>query len=171
MRAIAQSLRRGRDYALDDERRNVFLTEFGAGRVEQMLGLDNIFTEENLPLLTEINLALHAHSLVQRDVDYIVRDGRVEIVDDFTGRVIADRQWPYGLQAAIEVKEGLQTAEDAHVLGSVTLQHFLGHYPHLSGMTATAATSASSAPPPPGPISFMTTPCPTPSSAPCDASE
>lgn len=142
MRAIVQRLRRGRDYAMDSERRNVFLTEYGAQRVERMLQIDNIFTEENLPLLTEINLALHAEALVQRDVDYIVRSGRVEIVDDFTGRVITDRQWPYGLQAAIEVKEGLQTAEDAHILGSVTLQHFLGHYPHLSGMTATAATSA-----------------------------
>jgi preprotein translocase subunit SecA len=142
MRAIVQRLRRGRDYGMDGERRNVFLTEYGAQRVEGMLQVENIFTEENLPLLTEINLALHAEALVRRDVDYIVRDGRVEIVDDFTGRVITDRQWPYGLQAAIEVKEGLQTAEDAHVLGSVTLQHFLGHYPHLSGMTATAATSA-----------------------------
>jgi preprotein translocase subunit SecA len=142
MRAIVQRLRQGRDYALDGERRNVFLTEYGARRVEGLLQIENIFLEENLPLLTEINLALHAQTLVRRDVDYIVRDGRVEIVDDFTGRVIADRQWPYGLQAAIEIKEGLQTAEDAHILGSVTLQHFLGHYPRLSGMTATAATSA-----------------------------
>ncbi len=142
MRAIVQRLRFGRDYSTDGERRNVFLTERGAMRVESMLQIDNIFIEDNLPLLTEINLALHAERLVQRDVDYIVRDGRVEIVDDFTGRVITDRQWPYGLQAAIEVKEGLKTAEDAHILGSVTLQHLLGHYPHLSGMTATAATSA-----------------------------
>jgi len=79
---------------------------------------------------------------MRRDVDYIVRDGRVKIVDDFTGRVVKDRHWPYGLQTAIEAKEGLWSSEDGQVLGSITLQHFLRGYPHLSGMTATAEPAA-----------------------------
>jgi preprotein translocase subunit SecA len=92
--------------------------------------------------LTELNLALHAEALMRRDVDYIVRDGRIEIVDDFTGRVVKDRHWPFGLQTAIEAKEGLWSSDEGRVLGSITLQHFLRLYPHLSGMTATAEPAA-----------------------------
>ena len=75
-------------------------------------------------MLTELNCALHAHVLLRRDVDYIVRDGRIGVVDEFTGRVVADRHWPDGLQAALEAKEGVERQPDGRILGSITLQHF-----------------------------------------------
>ena len=96
-------------------------------------------------MLTELNCALHAQVLLRRDVDYIVRDGRIGVVDEFTGRVVADRHWPDGLQAALEAKEGLERQPDGRILGSITLQHFLRGYPRLCGMTGTAQTAAAGA--------------------------
>src|SRR5262249_2817754 len=96
----------------------------------------------NYLLLTEVNQALHAQALLRRDVDYIVRGGRIELVDEFTGRVVDDRRWPDGLQEALEAKEGLPIQPGGRILGSITLQHFLRHYPKLSGMTATAQPAA-----------------------------
>ena len=93
-------------------------------------------------LLTELNCALHARVLLRRDVDYIVRNGRIEIVDEFTGRVVTDRHWPDGLQSALEAKEGLERRPDGRILGSITLQRFLRGYPRLCGMTGTAQDSA-----------------------------
>ena len=84
---------------------------------------------QNYRLLTELNCALHAQVLLRRDVDYIVRDGRIGVVDEFTGRVVADRHWPDGLQAALEAKEGVERQPDGRILGSITLQHFLRGYP------------------------------------------
>jgi preprotein translocase subunit SecA len=95
-----------------------------------------------MAVLTALNCALHARVLLRRDVDYIVRNGRIEIVDEFTGRVVADRHWPDGLQAALEAKEGLERRPDGQILGSMTLQCFLRGYPHLCGMTGTARDSA-----------------------------
>src|SRR6185436_6609203 len=97
---------------------------------------------ENYRLLTELNCALHAHVLLRRDVDYIVRDGRIAVVDELTGRIVADRHWPDGLQAALEAKEGLERQPDGQILGTITLQHFLLGYPHLCGMTGTAQAAA-----------------------------
>jgi preprotein translocase subunit SecA len=142
MRAIVQQLRPGRDYAVDEYGRNVYLTEDGSHRAEKLLDNDDLYAPANLHILTELNLALHAEALMRRDVDYIVRDGRIEVVDDFTGRVVKDRQWPHGLQTAIEAKEGLDSSTAGRILGSITLQHFLRSYPHLSGMTATARPAA-----------------------------
>lgn len=141
MRTVVEQLASGIHYAVDDGGRNVYLTEEGAILAEQILECEDLYSDVNLQLLTELNLALHARILMRRDVDYIVRRGRVEIVDDFTGRVMEDRHWPYGLQAAIEVNEGLQPSEDAHILGSITVQHFLHQYPNLCGMTATAESA------------------------------
>ena len=93
-------------------------------------------------MLTELNCALHAQVLLRRDVDYIVRDGRIAMVDEFTGRVVTDRHWPDGLQAALEAKEGLERQPDGRILGTITLQHFLRGYPRLCGMTGTAQTAA-----------------------------
>ena len=95
-------------------------------------------------LLTELNCALHAQVLLRRDVDYIVRSGRIEIVDEFTGRVVDDRHWPDGLQAALEAKEGLERRPDGRMLNSLTLQRFLCGYPRLCGMTGTARGRAGS---------------------------
>ena len=109
------------------------------------LGCGGLHDAENLALLTELNCALHAQVLLRRDVDYIVRDGRIEIVDEFTGRVVADRHWPDGLQAALEAKEGLERRPDGRILGSITLQRFLRGYPRLCGMTGTAQTARAGA--------------------------
>jgi preprotein translocase subunit SecA len=142
MRAIVQRLEPGVHYATDEHGRNVYLTEEGTNCAEELLGVGDLYALPNLQTLTELNLALHAHALMQRDVDYIVRHDRVEVVDDFTGRVVEDRHWPDGLQAAIEAKEGVRPSEHGRVLGQITLQHFLRQYPHLCGMTATAEPAA-----------------------------
>src|SRR4030095_5462667 len=114
----------------------------GFVRVEEALGCGSLHAEGNEILLAELHCALHARVLLQRDVDYIVRDGRIGLVDEFTGRVVADRHWPDGLQAALEAKEGVERQPDGRILGSITLQHFVQGYRHLCGMTGTAQTAA-----------------------------
>ena len=136
------SLERGRDYETDAENANVFPTDAGIRRIEAALGSGNLFAPENETLLAAVHCALHAQLLLERDVDYIVRDGRIEIVDEFTGRVMDKRHWPDGLQAAVEAKEGVRRGSEGRILGSITLQHFFRLYPTLCGMTATAAPSA-----------------------------
>jgi preprotein translocase subunit SecA len=126
----------------DEHGRNVELTEAGFERAEELLGSGNLLAEENYALLTELHCALHARVLLRRDADYIVRGGRIEIVDELTGRVVEDRHWPDGLQAALEAKEGLERRADGAILGSMTLQHFLRSYPRLCGMTGTARDAA-----------------------------
>jgi preprotein translocase subunit SecA len=135
---VVAGLREGADWGTDEHGRSVFLTEGGLDRVEHELGCGDLHEPANYLLLTEVNQALHARALLRRDVDYIVRSDRIELVDEFTGRMVDDRRWPDGLQAALEAKEGLPIRPGGHILGSVTLQHFLMHYPRLSGMTATA---------------------------------
>ncbi len=132
----------GLDFATDAEHRNVFLTDRGARRLEGALGRGSLYEPGNEPCLEAAHCALHARALLARDVDYIVRDGRIEIVDEFTGRVMAKRHWPDGIQAAVEAKEGLARRPEGRILGSITLQHFLRLYPRLAGMTATAVSSA-----------------------------
>jgi len=142
MNELVMQLDPGLHYTVGEGGRSVYLTEDGGSQCERLLDCGDLYSDANLQLLTELNLSLHAHILMRRDVDYIVRQGRVEIVDDFTGRVMEDRHWPFGLQAAIEVKEGLQTSKDSRVLSSITIQHFLRQYPSLCGMTATAEPAA-----------------------------
>jgi preprotein translocase subunit SecA len=139
---LLASLARGEDWETDENDRNVSLTERGVDRVEAALGRGDLYAAENYLLLIEVNQALHARALLRRDVDYIVRDERIELVDEFTGRVMDDRRWPDGLQAALEAKETLPIRPGGRILGSITLQHFLQHYPRLSGMTATARPAA-----------------------------
>lgn len=126
----------------DEYARDVELTDAGLAHVERTLAVGRLHDPEHYTLLTEINCALHARVLLRRDVDYIVRDGRIGVVDEFTGRVVADRHWPDGLQAALEAKEGIERQPDGRILGSITLQHFLQLYPGLCGMTGTAQTAA-----------------------------
>ena len=140
--AIVSALKPGIDYDTDEYARNAHLTEAGLERVEATLGCDDLYTAENTELVAELNAALHAQALLVRDVDYIVRDGRVELVDEHTGRVAEKRHWPDGLQAAVEAKEQVRPQPEGSVLGSITYQHLLGHYPHICGMTATARSSA-----------------------------
>ena len=139
---VVAGLERGTHFDTDEHGRNVELTEQGFVRVEQELACPSLHSEESGLLLAELNCALHARVLLHRDVDYIVRDGRIGLVDEFTGRVVVDRHWPDGLQAALEAKEGLARGTDGRILGSMTLQHFLRLYPRLCGMTGTAQDAA-----------------------------
>jgi preprotein translocase subunit SecA len=140
--AMARALRSGVDFDTDEYGHNIALTEGGAARVEGLLGSGPLFSTENLTLHAQVRNALHALHLLQRDVDYIVRGGKIELVDDFTGRVADRRRWPDGLHGAIEAKEGVRPQPEGQVLGSITLQHFLRLYPRLAGMTATAEPAA-----------------------------
>ena len=139
---LVVELRPGVDFDTDEYSRNINLTEEGSQRVEELLGCDNLYAEESLALLAGVRNALHAEVLLVKDVDYIVRNGRAELVDDLTGRVVDDRQWPDGLQAAVEAKEGLEPQPEGRILGSITMQHFMLSYPRLAGMTATAQPAA-----------------------------
>jgi preprotein translocase subunit SecA len=139
---IVSELTAGLHYDRDEYGRDVELTEAGINHIEQLLGCGSLHVEANLPLLTEINCALHAHTLLRRDLDYLVRDGRIAVIDEHTGRVVDDRHWPDGLQAALEAKEGLDRRPDGRILGSITLQHFIRGYPRVCGMTGTARTAA-----------------------------
>jgi preprotein translocase subunit SecA len=140
--ALVRSLTPGVHFDSDEYGRDVELTDAGIEQVERALDVGELHTAENYRLLTEVNCALHAHVLLRRDVDYIVRDGRIAVIDELTGRIVTDRHWPDGLQAALEAKEGLDRQPDGQILGTITLQHFLLGYPSLCGMTGTAQTAA-----------------------------
>ncbi len=135
---LVATLRPGRDFNVVDDRRNVQLTNRGAVVVERAFGGVDLYEEGSLHRLTAVNQALHARALLTRDVDYIVRDGKVALVDEFRGRVARRRRWPDGLQAAVEAKEGLVATDEGQVLGSITVQAFIGLYPTVCGMTGTA---------------------------------
>lgn len=126
-------------FATDSDSRNVHLTEAGAQRVERALGGIDLYSEENVSTtLTEVNVALHAHVLLQRDVHYIVRDGKVQLINASRGRIAALQRWPDGLQAAVEAKEGIETTETGEVLDTITVQALINRYPTVCGMTGTA---------------------------------
>ncbi|WP_409340773.1 accessory Sec system translocase SecA2 [Paenibacillus sp. MBLB4367] len=142
MAGIVNRLSSGPDYDADEYKRNMYLTERGAEKVESMLGCGNLYEAENASLLSAVHYALHAEALLKRDVDYLIRDGKVELIDEFTGRVAERRHWPDGLQAAVEAKEGLEHQAKGMILGMIPLQHYLSLYPKIAGMTATAVSSA-----------------------------
>ena len=126
-------------FATDDDSRNVHLTDAGARRLEKALGGIDLYSEENVATtLTEVNVALHAHVLLQRDVHYIVRDGAVQLINASRGRIAALQRWPDGLQAAVEAKEGIETTETGEVLDTITVQALINRYPTVCGMTGTA---------------------------------
>ncbi|MBB6633211.1 DEAD/DEAH box helicase [Cohnella thailandensis] len=139
---VASQLEQGKHYVFDEFERNVYLNEAGAAKAESLLGCGNLYESHNSQLLSSLNCALHAEALLRRDVDYIVRDGRIELIDEYTGRVAENRHLPDGLQAALAAKEGLQPLAGGQILGTITLQHFLSLYPKICGMTATAQASA-----------------------------
>ncbi|MCG7277381.1 accessory Sec system translocase SecA2 [Corynebacterium imitans] len=128
-----------KDYTIDAEGRNVFLTDEGADRVEKLLGIDSLYGDGHIgTTLVRVNLALHAKALLIRDVHYIVDDGKVALVDASRGRVAELQRWPDGLQAAVEAKEGLKVSEGGRILDSITLQALMRRYPTVCGMTGTA---------------------------------
>jgi len=139
---IAGELQQGVEFDTDEYERNIFLTDQGLVRVEGILQCGSLYHSRNARLLTALNLALHAEALLRKDIDYIVRDGKIELVDEFTGRVAEKRRWPDGLQSALEAKEGLALQKEGIKLGAITLQHYMGLYTKVSGMTGTAAPAA-----------------------------
>lgn len=139
---VARQLQQDEHYDFDEFKRNVYLNEAGSAKAESLLGCGNLYDSHNSQLLTSLNCALHAELLLTKDVEYIVRDGEIELIDEYTGRVAENRHLPDGLQAALAAKEGLQSKAGGKVLGTITLQHFLSLYPKISGMTATAQASA-----------------------------
>ncbi|MEJ6012228.1 accessory Sec system translocase SecA2 [Corynebacterium sp. H127] len=136
---VVRTLVEQRDFTIDSDGRNAFLTDEGARRVEQALGIDSLFDDEHVgTTLVHVNLALHARALLIRDVHYIVRDGKVQLIDASKGRVADLQRWPDGIQAAVEAKEGLAVTDGGRILDSITLQALMGRYPLVCGMTGTA---------------------------------
>jgi preprotein translocase subunit SecA len=138
MAELVRTLRPGDHYAVAEDGRAAHLTSDGLAVIERALGDVDLYDGEQGELLTAVNVALHAEALLHRDVDYIVRDDRVELVDEFRGRVAQRRRWPDGLQAAVEAKEGLTGSGTGRVLSTITVQAFINLYPVKSGMTGTA---------------------------------
>jgi len=138
MARIAAGLRAGRDYEVDEDARNVNLTSAGARTAERALGGIDLYTAEHAQTLTRLNVALHAHALLTRDVDYIVRDGAVHLINESRGRVARLQRWPDGLHAAVEAKEGLAASESGEILDSITTQSLVRRYRTACGMTGTA---------------------------------
>jgi preprotein translocase subunit SecA len=127
------------DYDTDSDSRNVHLTEVGARKVEKALGGIDLYSEEHVVTsLTEVNVALHAHVLLHRDVHYIVRDDAVHLINSSRGRIAQLQRWPDGLQAAVEAKEGIETTETGEVLDTITVQALINRYTTVCGMTGTA---------------------------------
>ena len=108
------------DYTLDEKAKRASLTEEGVAKVERLLGIENLFDPENTELAHHVNQALHAHTLMKRDVDYVVKDGKIIIVDEFTGRLMFGRRYNEGLHQAIEAKEGVQVEKESQTLASIT---------------------------------------------------
>ncbi|MEK5319261.1 DEAD/DEAH box helicase [Paenibacillus sp. FSL L8-0644] len=139
---VTRQLEQDKYYDFDEFKRNVYLNEAGAAKAEALLGCGNLYESHNSHLLSSLNCALYAETLLKKDVDYIVRDGKIELIDEYTGRVAENRHLPEGLQAALAAKEGLHSKVGGKILGTITLQHFISLYPKICGMTATAYASA-----------------------------
>ncbi|MGO1590431.1 MAG: preprotein translocase subunit SecA [Ancrocorticia sp.] len=139
---VARQMRRDTDYEVDEKKRNVGILEPGIDRVEDLLGIDNLYESLNTPLIGYLNNAIKAKELFERDKDYIVTSGEVLIVDEHTGRVLAGRRYNEGMHQAIEAKEGVTIKAENQTLATITLQNYFRLYNKLSGMTGTAETEA-----------------------------
>jgi preprotein translocase subunit SecA len=137
---LAPRLRRDEDYEIDEAKRTVAVTESGVNKVEEALGLDNLYEHVHTPLVHHLQNALRAKELYKRDVDYIVTSGEVKIVDEFTGRVLEGRRYSEGLHQAIEAKESVRIKEENQTLATITIQNYFKMYEKLAGMTGTAKT-------------------------------
>ncbi len=131
-----------KDFTLDEKSKTAALTEAGVETMEKRLGIENLYDPKNIEVLHHVNQALRAHVLYKNDVDYVVRDGQVMIVDEFTGRLMPGRRWSDGLHQAIEAKEGVEIENENQTLATITFQNFFRMYDKLSGMTGTADTEA-----------------------------
>lgn len=140
--SVIPSLRKGEDYTVDEKSRSVSLTDEGVARAEKLLQVDNLFEHRNIEVLHHLNQALKAHALFNRDTDYIVQNGKVVIVDEFTGRLMPGRRYSEGLHQALEAKENVAIENENQTLASVTFQNYFRMYDKLCGMTGTAETEA-----------------------------
>jgi preprotein translocase subunit SecA len=140
--AIVPRLIDGEDYEVDEKKQQVAPTESGVEKVENALGIENLYDDVNTNLVNHLNQALRAQTLYHKDDEYIVTDGQVFIVDEFTGRVLEGRRYSEGLHQAIEAKEGVEIREENQTVATITIQNFFRMYEKLSGMTGTAATEA-----------------------------
>ncbi|MCK8828114.1 preprotein translocase subunit SecA [Natroniella acetigena] len=142
---IAPRLEQGedKDYEVDEKAKSISLNESGIDKVEKMLGIDNLYDNQYLDHLHHLNQALKAHALMKRDQDYLVKNGEVHIVDQFTGRLMSGRRFSDGLHQAIEAKEGVKIQRESQTLASITFQNFFRMYDKLAGMTGTAETEES----------------------------
>ncbi len=139
---LVPSLRENRDYNIDEKARSVVLTEEGISRVEKMLGFDNIYEAGGVRYVHHLEQALRAQVLFKKDRDYVIKDGQVIIVDEFTGRLMPGRRYSEGLHQALEAKEGVYVQQESRTLASITFQNYFRMYDKLAGMTGTAMTSA-----------------------------
>ncbi len=139
---IVRKLKKEEHFAVDEKNRTVTLTEKGIERIERDLGIGNLYDVRYVELLHAIIQSIKAHHLFKKDVHYIVRDGEVLIVDEFTGRILSGRRWSEGLHQAIEVKEGVKIQQENQTLASITFQNYFKLYRKLAGMTGTAETEA-----------------------------
>jgi preprotein translocase subunit SecA len=140
--AVIPNLARDADYQVDEKQHRATLTESGIEKAERVLGQGNLFDPSNMELLHCLNQALVAHTLYTRDKNYIVLDGEVKIVDEFTGRVMEGRRWSDGLHQAVEAKEGVKIERETQTLATITLQNYFRMYEKLAGMTGTAETES-----------------------------
>jgi preprotein translocase subunit SecA len=141
--SIIPQLKIERDYTIEEKTKTAALTEDGNARVEKLLGVENLYDLAHMDLVHHVVKALQAYAIYKRDVDYVVKDGEVIIVDEFTGRLMPGRRWSDGLHQAVEAKEGVKIANENQTLASVTFQNFFRMYKKLGGMTGTADTEAS----------------------------
>ncbi|MDH5427119.1 MAG: preprotein translocase subunit SecA [Nitrospirota bacterium] len=139
---IIPKLTRDEDFTIEEKTKTVSLTDEGNVKVEKLLGVDNLYDLKHLSLVHHVVKALQAHALYKRDVEYVVKDGEVVIVDEFTGRMMPGRRWSDGLHQAVEAKEGVKIANENQTLASVTFQNYFRMYKKLGGMTGTADTEA-----------------------------
>ena len=139
---VVVRLRKEEDFEVDEKARSAQLTEVGIDKIENAFGVENLYNPEYLNLLHHVQQALRAHALFRCDVDYVVKDGQVLIVDEFTGRILPGRRYSDGLHQALEAKEGVEIERESQTLAAITLQNYFRLYQKLAGMTGTAATEA-----------------------------
>ena len=139
---LSKKMEQGVHFKVDNFTKNINITERGIILLERLLGIENLYDSENMETLECIRNALQAEHTLQIDKDYIVRDGKLLIVDEFTGRVVENRHYPDGLQAAVELKEGIDSQSSGMILSQITIQYFMQMYTNMTGMTGTASTSA-----------------------------
>jgi preprotein translocase subunit SecA len=139
---VARQLKRDQDFTVDEKARSVLVTEEGVARGEKLVGLENLYDPRNIEVLHHLQAALKAHNLFKRDVDYIVKEGQVLIVDEFTGRLMPGRRYSDGLHQALEAKEAVKVENENQTLATITFQNYFRMYEKLAGMTGTADTEA-----------------------------